>query len=177
VKNLVLVGETAQVPKPASGADPPPRKQPLEVIETDRGYLLREFWHDPAQSTVFSVHHDRMQAMAAGSDKLEASRHPCLLRWDSHTSVGDIYWADTFRTARVEYSPILKKWVVVPAGDHFVFASTTNIKQAYQYGKDVQEQYHFKELEVVSKRGEIEKTVEHPFLRRSITDANVKFNR
>ncbi|TQQ80999.1 hypothetical protein EGH24_07555 [Halonotius terrestris] len=171
------MGETEQAQKPVGGADPPPRKQPLEVIETDRGYLLREFRRDPDKSTVFSVHHDRVKAMAAASDKLEGSHHPCLLRWDSHNSVGDIYWNDVFNTVRVEYSPILRKWVVVPKNNHFIFASTNDVKQAYEYGKDVQQQYHFKELEVCSQRGEVEKTVEHPFLRRSITDPDVKFNR
>lgn len=163
--------------KAVGGASPPPNNQPLEVIETDRGYLLREFRRNPEQATIFSVHRNRMKAMARASDKLAADRHPCVLRWDSDDSVGEIYWNDRFEVVRVTYSPLLRAWVVVPENEEFVFASTPKVKQAYQYGKQVQEQFFFKHLEVHSKDGSVEKSVEHPFLRQSITDPNIKFNR
>lgn len=171
------MSHAAQVSKPTGEADAPPREQPLEVIETDRGYLLREFRRNPDEATVYSVHQDRMKAMAAASDRLEATHHPCILRWDSEDSVGEIYWDDTFDTVRVEYSRTLKAWVVVPENEHYVFASSSDVKQAYEYGKQVQEQYFFKNLEVCSEQGEVEKTVEHPFIRKSITDPHIKFNR
>ena len=171
------VSRTAKVSKPTGESHDPPREQPLEVIETDRGYVLREFRREPDEATVYSVHEDRMKAMAAASDRLEATHHPCILRWDSEDSVGEIYWDDTFDTARVEYSRTLKAWVVVPEHEHYVFASSGDVKQAYEYGKQVQEQYFFKNLEVCSERGEVEKTVEHPFIRKSITDPHIKFNR
>ncbi|RJX43641.1 hypothetical protein DM826_05160 [Halonotius aquaticus] len=159
------------------GGDAPPCKQPLEVIETEQGYVCREFRRTPEEATIFSVHRRRMEAMAAASDRLEADRHPCTLRWDSATSVGDVYWNDLFSTLRVTYSQLLKKWLVVPEGERYVFGSASAVKQAYEYGKQAQEQFDFKELAVHARDGSIEKTVEHPFLRESITDANVKFNR
>ncbi|ESS08742.1 MAG: hypothetical protein A07HN63_01653 [uncultured archaeon A07HN63] len=171
------VSRTAQVSKTTGESHAPPREQPLEVIETDRGYVLREFRREPDEATVYSVHEDRMKAMAAASDRLEATHHPCILRWDSEDSVGEIYWDDTFDTARVEYSRTLKRWVVVPEHEHYVFASTHDVKQAYEYGKQVQKQYFFKNIEVCSEHGEVEKTVEHPFIRKSITDPHIKFNR
>ncbi|ESS08751.1 MAG: hypothetical protein A07HN63_01662 [uncultured archaeon A07HN63] len=124
------VSRTAQVSKTTGESHAPPREQPLEVIETDRGYVLREFRREPDEATVYSVHEDRMKAMAAASDRLEATHHPCILRWDSEDSVGEIYWDDTFDTARVEYSRTLKRWVVVPEHEHYVFASTHDVKQA-----------------------------------------------
>ena len=171
------VSRTSQVSKPTGESHAPPREQPLEVIETDRGYVLREFCRDPEEATVFSVHRERMKAMAAASDRLEATHHRCILRWDSEDSVGEIYWDDTFETVRVEYSRTLKLWVVVLADEHYVFASTDDVKGAYEYGKQVQEQYFFKHLEVCSEHGDVEKTVDHPFLRKSITDPHIKFNR
>jgi hypothetical protein len=171
------VSDSRSAAAPIGGADGPPCKQPLEVIETEQGYVCREFRRNPAAATLFSVHHRRMEAMAAASDRLEADRHPCTLRWDSETSVGDIYWNDLFSTLRVTYSDLLRKWIVVPEGERYVFGSASTVKQAYEYGKQAQEQFDFKTLEVYTKDGSIEKTIEHPFLREGITDANVKFTR
>ena len=112
------------------GGDAPPCKQPLEVIETEQGYVCREFRRDPEKATVFSVHQRRMEAMAAASDRLEADRHPCTLRWDSETSVGDIYWNDLFSTLRVTYSPFLRTWVVVPTGERYIFGTASEANQA-----------------------------------------------
>ena len=159
------------------GADAPPCKQPVEVIETEQGYVCREFRRDPEDAAVFSVHRRRMEAMAAASDRLEADRHPCTLRWDSETSVGDIYWNELFSTLRVSYSRLLKRWVVTPENEQYVFGSASAVKQAYEYGKQAQEKLDFKQLTVHAKDGRVEKTVQHPFLQASITDANVKFNR
>ena len=159
------------------GASSPPRKRPLEVIEIEQGYVCREFRHNPERAAVFSVHDRRMEAMAAASDRLEAKRHPCTLRWDSETSVGDVYWNDLFSTLRVTYSPFLKKWVVVPKGERYIFGSASEVKQAFEYGTQAQEQFNFKHLKVQTQDGTVKKTVDHPFLRESITDPNVKFNR
>ena len=162
---------------PAGGAAPPPCKQPLEVIEVEQGYVCREFRRNPEKAAVFSVHDRRMEAMAAASDRLEADRHPCTLRWDSETSVGDIYWNDLFSTLRVTYSPFLRTWVVVPTGERYIFGSASEVKQAFKYGTPAQEQFNFQQLQVQTRDGTVKKTVEHPFLRESITDPNVKFNR
>jgi hypothetical protein len=172
-----IVSDSRSIASPVGGASPPPCKQPLEVIEIEQGYVCREFRHNPEKAAVFSVHDRRMEAMAAASDRLEADRHPCTLRWDSESSVGDIYWNDLFTTLRVTYSPLLKKWVVVPEGERYIFGSASAVQQAYEYGKQAQEQFNFKHLEVHGRDGTVEKTVDHPFISKSITDPNVKFNR
>lgn len=172
-----IVSNGHSIASPVGGASPPPRKQPLEVIEIEQGYVCREFRHNPEKAAVFSVHDRRMEAMAAASDRLEADRHPCTLRWDSESSVGDIYWNDLFSTLRVTYSQFLKKWVVVPEGERYIFGSASEVKQAFEYGTQAQEQFNFKHLEVQTRDGTVKKTVEHPFLRESITDPNMKFNR
>lgn len=172
-----IVSDSRSSASPVGGASPPPCKHPLEVIEIEQGYVCREFRRNPTKAAVFSVHDRRMEAMAAASDRLEANRHPCTLRWDSETSVGDIYWNDLFTTLRVIYSPLLKKWVVVPENERYIFASASAVQQAYEYGKQAQEQFNFKHLEVRARDGTVEKTVDHPFISESITDSNVKFNR
>jgi hypothetical protein len=118
-----------------------------------------------------------MTAMRAASNKLTADHHPCTPRWDTHNSVGEIYWNEQFETLRVEYSDFLDTWLVVPENDQFAFASAPNVKTAYKYGKQIQQAYDFRELEVCSRRGKVEKVVEHKFIRHSLTKSGVKFNR
>ena len=178
------MGEDAEVgrdesPIPDSVGDIglPPCKQPVEVFETDDGYLVREFYRDPSRATVFSTHDRRMTAMRAASNKLTDDHHPCTLRWDTHNSVGEIYWNEHFQSLRVEYSDLLEAWLIVPKQDQFAFASAPNVKTAYKYGKQIQQAYDFKELKVCSRRGQVEKIVEHRFMRHSLTKSGVKFNR
>ena len=75
------------------------------------------------------------------------------------------------------YSPFLRTWVVVPTGERYIFGSASEVKQAFKYGTQAQEQFNFQQLQVQTRDGTVKKTVEHPFLRESITDPNVKFNR
>ena len=178
------MGEDAEVdrggspiPEAVGEVGLPPCKQPIEVFETDEGYLVREFHRDPSNATVFSTHDRRMTAMRAASNKLTEDHHPCTLRWDTHNSVGEIYWNENFESLRVERSDFLDTWVVVPKQDQFAFASAPNVKTAYKYGKQIQQAYDFKELKVCSPRGKVEKVVEHRFIRHSLTKSGVKFNR
>jgi hypothetical protein len=168
---------TGPIPKAIGTIDLPPSRQPLEVIASDDGYLVREYRRDPSEATVFSHHDRRMMAMRTASKQLTSEHHPCTLRWDTPNSVGDIYWNEHFESLRVEYSDFLSSWLVVPSTDRFAFASAPSAKKAYKYGKRVQQEYDFKELAVCSRRGEVEKVVEHRFIRHSLTKSGVKFNR
>jgi hypothetical protein len=172
------VGRTdSPVPAPVGEVGLPPCKPPVEVYETEDGYLLREFQRDPSTATVFSQHDRRMTAMRAASNKLNEDHHPCSLRWDTHNSVGEIYWNEHFESLRVEHSGFLETWLVIPSQDQFAFASAPNVKKAYKYGKQIQQAYDFKELKVCSPSGKVEKVVEHRFIRHSLTKSGVKFNR
>ena len=168
---------TGPIPKAIGTIDLPPSRQPLEVIASDDGYLVREYRRDPSEATVFSHHDRRMMAMRTASKQLTSEHHPCTLRWDTPNSVGDIYWNEHFESLRVEYSDFLSSWLVVPSTDRFAFASAPSAKKAYKYGKRVQQEYDFRELAVCSRRGEVEKVVEHRFIRHSLTKSGVKFNR
>jgi len=165
------------VPDPLGEVGLPPCNSPIEVIEGDNRYFVREYKRKPSEATVFSTHDRRMTAMRAASNKLTADHHPCTLRWDTHDSVGEIYWNEHFEELRVEYSPFLEAWLVVPRADNFAFASAPNVKRAYKYGKQIQQQYDFQELKVCSQRGQVEKVVEHRFIRHSLTKSGVKFKR
>jgi Serine/threonine protein kinase len=155
----------------------PPAKQPLEVIAGDEGYLVREYRRDPSEAAVFSRYERRMDAMRAASNRVSSEHHPCTLRWDTPDSVGDIYWNEHFESLRVEHSAFLSSWLVVPANDRFAFAAAPSAKEAYKRGKQIQQEYDFRELEICSRQGEVEKVVEHRFLRHSLTKSGVKFNR
>ena len=168
---------TGPIPKAVGTIDLPPSRQPLEVIASDDGYLVREYRRNPNEATVFSSHDRRMMAMRTASKQLTSEHHPCTLRWDTPNSVGDIYWNEHFESLRVEYSEFLSSWLVVPSTDRFAFASAPSAKKAYKYGKRIQQEYDFKKLAVCSRRGAVEKVVEHRFIRHSLTKSGVKFNR
>jgi hypothetical protein len=169
---------TARSPPEASRTvELPPAKQPLEVIAGDEGYLVREYRRNPSEAAVFSRHERRMDAMRAAANRVSSEHHPCTLRWDTPDSVGDIYWNEHFESLRVEHSPFLSSWLVVPANDRFAFAAAPSAKEAYKRGKQIQQEYDFRELEICSRQGEVEKVVEHRFLRHSLTKSGVKFNR
>ena len=155
----------------------PPCKPPIEVIKDGQEYLLREYHRNPSQATVFDSYDRRMTAMRAASNKLTTEHHPCTLRWDTPNSVGEIYWNEHFEELRVEYSSFLDAWLVLPREAKFAFASAPNVKRAYKYGKRIQQEYDFQELKVCSRRGKVEKVVEHRFIRHSLTKSGVKFNR
>jgi len=171
------IEDTGPLPDSIGTVELPPSNQPLEVIAGDEGYLVREYRRDPHEATVFSRHDRRMTAMRAASKRLTSEHHPCTLRWDTADSVGDIYWNEHFESLRVEYSDFLSSWLIVPATERFTFASAPSAKQAYKYAKQIQQEYDFKELEVCSRDGEVEKVVEHRFIRHSLTKSGVKFNR
>ena len=176
-RDAELDDRTGPIPKAIGTVDLPPSKQPLEVIAGDDGYLVREYRREPSEATVFSCHERRMTAMRTAAKQLTDEHHPCTLRWDTPNSVGDIYWNEQFESLRVEYSDFLSSWLIVPSTDRFAFASAPSAKQAYKYGKRIQQEYDFRELEVCSPRDEVEKVVEHRFLRHSLTKSGVKFNR
>ncbi|TQQ79924.1 serine/threonine protein kinase [Halonotius terrestris] len=172
-----VVRDDSPIPDPLGTVGLPPCNPPIEVIEGDNRYFVREFKRNPSEAAVFSTHDRRMTAMRAASNMLTEEHHPCTLRWDTHNSVGEIYWNEHFEELRVEYSPFLEAWLVVPRADQFAFASAPNVKRAYKYGKRIQQEYDFQELKVCSPRGKVEKVVEHRFIRHSLTKSGVKFNR
>jgi len=102
------MGEDAEVtrgdspiPDPLGSVGLPPCNSPIEVIEGDDRYFVREYKRNPSEATVFSTHDRRMTAMRAASNKLTEDHHPCTLRWDTHDSVGEIYWNEHFEELRV----------------------------------------------------------------------------
>ena len=162
----------------ATGAvDQPPCLPPVEIIESDGEWLVREYHLKRGDATVFDRHPGRLDAMRAANDRMQADRHPCLLRWDAEDSVGDLYWNELFEQLRVEYSDLLDAWVVVPAADHFVFQSGDDIEQVCNAARVVQRQYDFKEIAVIDKAGDRRETFDHRFIRHDIAASGVRFQR
>ena len=157
--------------------DQPPCRPPLEIIEADSEWLVREYHLKQGETTVFDRHPGRLDAMRAANDKMYADRHPCLLRWDDEDIVGDLYWNELFEVLRVEYSDLLDAWVVVPDSDHFVFRSGSDIEEVCNAARVIQRQYDFKEIEVFDKAGNKRETFDHRFIRHDIAASGVRFQR
>jgi len=155
----------------------PPCRPPLELVEADGEWLVREYHREQTDATVFSARNRRIDAMRAGQEQMEADRHPCLLRWDAPDIVGDIYWNELFERLVVERSPMLDAWVVVPDDEPVVFHAAADLERAYEAGKRVLREYDFKRLEVRAEDGSTEKAVEHRFLRHGIAESGVRFDR
>ncbi|SEA39678.1 hypothetical protein SAMN04488065_2936 [Haloplanus vescus] len=161
--------------------EPPPCHQPLEVIERDNRWIIREYYptEDAIEEQIrtFGTHEDRMDAMRQARTTMERRQYPCLVRWDTHNSVGGLYWNPSFETLIVEYSDLLREWVVVPKDDHFVFQTAGSTSTAFQLGKLVLERFDFKTVEFYTRDGTLETKRDHRFLRNEIAQSGVRFNR
>lgn len=157
--------------------DPPSAKPPIEVRTDNDQCVVREFRPEAGDDAdvVISEYRNQRKAEQAVTKQLSNSRYPCALYWETDTSVGSIHWNDLFETLRVGYSPFLRSWKVVPANDHFMFCSLYDFKQACRYAKSIQDQFAFKQLEIRSRDGTLQKVVDHQFLRQSITESGVQF--
>lgn len=157
--------------------DRPPCRPPIEIIESGSEWLVREYHLKEGDATVFDRCPDRLDAMRVANDRMHADRHPCLLRWDAEDIVGDLYWNELFEKLCVEYSDLLDAWVVVPATDHFVFESGSDIEDVCNAARAVQRQYDFKEIVVFDTAGNRRQTFDHRFIRHDIAAAGVRFER
>lgn len=157
--------------------EPPPCKQPLEVRSRGEEWIVREYYPQSDRpddgGTVSATCDTRLEALRAGQETMDSNRYPCLLRWESNTSVGGLYWNSVFERLSVEFSDLLQAWVVVPAGGHYVFQTAESTDAAYKIGNTVLEQYDFKTVQFVSRDGNVEAEREHRFLRHNITAPGV----
>ncbi len=173
-----MVGDVDEV----GAVQPPPCRQPLEMLERDGEgeWVVREFYRDPDAVDavrVFGTHDTRIEAMRAAKETMEQRRHPCLLRWDDETCVGGLYWNPSFERLAVQYSDLLRSWVVTPGDDHVVFQTADSTDTAYQLGTMVLERYDFERVEFYGHSGEKEAEREHRFLRHEIARSGVRFER
>ena len=156
----------------------PPSKPPIEIVADGRASVVREFRTDAdAEPTVLSTYENRRLAERAVRKQLSRSRYPCALVWETERSVGGLLWNDQFKRLEVRYSRLLQAWTVAPATDEFMFCSLTDAKQAYRFARSIQRAYEFKHLDVRTEAGSIDRSIDHRFLRQSITDSVVQFSR
>ncbi len=146
----------------------------------DGEWVVREYYRDPDAVDavrVFGTHDLRIEAMRAAKETMEERRHPCLLRWDDDTSVGGLYWNPLFERLTVEYSDLLRSWVVTPQNDQFVFQTADSTDAAYRLGTMVLERYDFERVVFYGRDGQREAEREHRFLRHEIARSGVRFER
>lgn len=164
-------------PSDIGAIEQPPCRPPLEIIEQNGEWLVREYRLKPQAATVFDTHHGRLDAMRAAREKMQTDRHPCLLRWDDTDLVGGLYWNELFEELRVEYSDLLEGWVIVPASDHYLFQAGDSLEPVCQTARAVQRQYDFKRLAVYDTDGTERDSFEHRFIRHDIAASGVHFDR
>ncbi|MFC6756044.1 hypothetical protein ACFQER_04140 [Halomicroarcula sp. GCM10025894] len=114
--------------------------------------------------------------MRYAKSKMEADRHPCIVRWDSPRSVGALYWNPLFETLEVRRDELVGGWTVVPAGGTCAMTVAPSREDAADRAKKLQRLYDFKHLRVYDGRGEEYEERDHRFLRHDITRSGVRFD-
>jgi hypothetical protein len=167
------------VPDPTDPArvEPPPCRPPLELIEGGGRWVLEAYNRGHRDGETYATYDAQMDAMRAGKRRMDRDRHPCLLRWESDTSVGTIYWNPDFERLAVRYDGLTETWVVIPTEGHVPFYTTDRQELAAKYGREVQEAYDFKHLELYTPDGELHRTIDHRFVRNELDRSGVRFKR
>ncbi len=155
----------------------PASKPPIEIVSDGRESVVREFVTDGTKPRVLSRYENRRLAERAVRKQLSNSRYPCALVWETKQSVGGLLWNDQFKRLQVTYSQLLAAWMVAPVTDEFMFCALDDNQQACRFAKSIQRDYEFKQLELRTKRGAVDRVIDHRFLRQSITDSGVQFTR
>ncbi|MFC7058811.1 hypothetical protein [Halovenus salina] len=155
--------------------EPPPCNRPLGLIKKGHLWVIEQFCGGVHDGDTFTTHSTQIDALQAGKNKMEADRHPCLLRWDAPNSVGRIFWNSAFEELTVQFDPLYQTWVVVPDVGYFVFARTNQYQDAHKYGRIVQEEFDFKHLISYDQDGTKVDSRDHRFLRNNISSSGVRF--
>ena len=155
----------------------PASKPPIEIVSDGRESVVREFVTDGSKPRVLSRYENRRLAERAVRKQLSNSRYPCALVWETKQSVGGLLWNDQFKRLQVTYSQLLAAWMVAPVTDEFMFCALDENQQACRFAKSIQRDYEFKQLELRTKGGAVDRVIDHRLLRQSIMASAVQFTR
>lgn len=150
---------------------------PIEIVELDGQWVVEEYRTGRRDGETFSTHETQMEAMRAGKTKMDDDTHPCVLRWESPSIVGGLYWNPLFEVLAVRFDDMLGQWVVVPDEGHVLFESATEKMAACRYARQVQQTYDFRTLRIYAASGEAQEEIDHRFVRTDLSEAGVRFDR
>ena len=153
-----------------------PRNPPLEIVKQRSLWVVEEFRQGARTGRTFASHDTRMGALRYAKSKMDADRHPCIVRWDAPESVGGLYWNPLFDCLVVEHDELVDGWTVVPEAGTAAMTVADSRAEAAERGKKLQRLYDFKHLHVYDGRGEQYEARDHRFLRYDITRSGVRFD-
>jgi hypothetical protein len=154
-----------------------PRRPPLELIKQGSLWVVEDYRKGSRTGTTHASLDSQMNALRYAKSKMEADRHPCLVRWDSPRSVGGLYWNPLFETLTVRCDELVGGWTVVPEAGTCAMTVAGSREDAADRGKKLQRLYDFKQLRVYDDHDAEYEARDHRFLRNDITRSGVRFDR
>jgi hypothetical protein len=151
-------------------------RQPLEVVERGSVWVVGEFDRGAHDGDRLSTHTTQIDALRSAKTVMERQRRPCVLRWSSPRSVGEIYWNPLFERLDVRFDELLDSWSVTPEAGTFALATVESRDRACDVGKDLQREYDFKRLRAYDAADQGHEERDHRFLRHDITASGVRFD-
>lgn len=153
-----------------------PRRQPLEFVKQGSLWVVEDYRKGSRRGETHTTHDSQLSALRYAKSKMEADRHPCIVRWDSPRSVGALYWNPLFETLEVRRDELVGEWSVVPEAGTCAMTVAPSREDAADRAKKLQRLYDFKHLRVYDgSDGEYEER-DHRFLRHDITRSGVRFD-
>jgi len=153
-----------------------PQRPPLEIVKQGSLWVVEDYRKGSRTGETHATHDSQMSALRYAKSKMEADRHPCLVRWDTPRSVGGLYWNPLFETLTVRRDELIGGWTVVPEQGTCAMPAASEREDAADRAKKLQHLYEFKHLRVYDGRGEEYEERDHRFLRSDITRSGVRFD-
>jgi len=152
------------------------RRPPLELVKQGSLWVVEDYRKGSRAGETHATHDSQLSALRYAKSKMEADRHPCLVRWDSPRSVGALYWNPLFETLTVRRDELVGGWTVVPADGTCAMTVAPTREAAADRAKQLQRLYDFRHLRVYDGHGETYEERDHRFLRHDITRSGVRFD-
>ena len=153
-----------------------PRRPPLEIVKQGSLWVAENYHKGSRKGETHASHDSQLSALRYAKSKMEADRHPCIVRWDSPRSVGALYWNPLFETLEVRRDELVGGWSVVPEAGTCAMMVAPSREDAADRGKKLQRLYDFKYLRVYDGRNREYEERDHRFLRHEITRSGVRFS-
>ncbi|MDS0257998.1 hypothetical protein NDI56_01095 [Haloarcula sp. S1CR25-12] len=153
-----------------------PRRPPLELVKQRSLWVVEDYRKGSRTGKTHATLDSRLSALRYAKSKMEADRHPCLVRWDTPRSVGGLYWNPLFDCLTVRRDDLVGGWTVVPQAGTCAMTAAESREAAADRAKKLQRLYDFKQLRVYDGRDEEYEARDHRFLRNDITRSGVRFD-
>jgi hypothetical protein len=154
-----------------------PSNPPLEIRQEGQVWVVAAYDRGAHDGTTYSTEETGMDALRAAKARMEADRHPCVVRWESPDSVRNLYWNPDFEHLDVRFDTLVDAWTIVPGGGTCAIDVCESRADAQERAKTVQRESDFKHLRVYDRNGTRREERDHRFLRYDVTDSGVRFDR